>query len=149
MNTLTTTRIKSIDVLRGLIMIIMALDNTRDYFNADAFLFDPLDLSKTTVPIFFTRWITHFCAPIFILLAGTSAYISGQKKTKKELSYFLVKRGLWLIFLELTVVNFAWFFNIHFTFFLLAVIWALGICMICLAGIIFLPKKVILWLGIL
>ncbi len=149
MNTLTTTRIKSIDVLRGLIMIIMALDHTRDYFNADAFLFDPLDLSKTTVPIFFTRWITHFCAPIFILLAGTSAFISGQRKTKKQLASFLVKRGLWLIFLELTVVNFAWFFNIHFTFFLLAVIWALGICMICLAGIIFLPRKAILWLGII
>ena len=149
MNLVYGNRIKSIDVLRGLIMIIMALDHTRDYFNADAFLFDPLNLSKTTTLLFFTRWITHFCAPIFILLAGTSAFISGQKKTKKELSSFLVKRGLWLIFLELTVVNFAWFFNIHFTFILLAVIWALGICMIFLAGIIFLPKKIILWLGII
>jgi uncharacterized membrane protein len=107
-------------------MIIMALDHTRDYFNADAFLYDPLDLQKTTVLLFFTRWITHFCAPIFVLLAGTSAFISGQRKTKKELSAFLVKRGLWLIFLELTIVNFSWFFNIHFTFILLAVIWALG-----------------------
>ena len=130
-------------------MIIMALDHTRDYFNADAYLYDPLNLNKTTVLLFFTRWITHFCAPIFILLAGTSAFISGQKKTKKELSVFLVKRGLWLIFLELTVVNFAWFFNIHFTFVLLAVIWALGICMIFLAGIIFLPRKFILLLGII
>jgi uncharacterized membrane protein len=149
MNKINSTRIKSIDVLRGLIMIIMALDHTRDYFNADAFLFDPLNLDKTNVLLFFTRWITHFCAPIFILLAGTSAFISGQKKTKKELSSFLVKRGLWLVFLELTVVNFAWFFNIHFSFILLAVIWALGICMIFLAGIIFLPGKVILWLGII
>jgi uncharacterized membrane protein len=130
-------------------MIIMALDHTRDYFNADAFLFDPLDLQKTTVLLFFTRWITHFCAPIFVLLAGTSAFISGQRKTKKELSVFLVKRGLWLIFLELTIVNFSWFFNIHFTFILLAVIWTLGVCMICLAGLIFLPRKIILCIGII
>src|ERR1700692_3874476 len=104
MNTLTTKRITSIDFLRGLIMIIMALDHVRDYFHADAFLYDPLDLSKTTVALYFTRWITHFCAPIFVLLAGTSAFLSGQRKTKKELSVFLVKRGLWLIFLELTIV---------------------------------------------
>jgi len=130
-------------------MIIMALDHTRDYFHADAFLFDPMDLDKTNVLLFFTRWITHFCAPIFVLLAGTSAFISGQRKTKKELSVFLVKRGLWLIFLELTIVNFSWFFNIHFTFILLAVIWTLGVCMICLAGLIFLPRKVILCIGII
>jgi uncharacterized membrane protein len=149
MNTLVTARVKSIDLLRGLVMIIMALDHTRDYFNADAFLFDPLNLQKTTVLLFFTRWITHFCAPIFVLLAGTSAFISGQRKTKKELSGFLLKRGLWLIFLELTVVNFSWFFNIHFTILLLAVIWTLGICMICLAGLIFLPRKIILCIGII
>ena len=130
-------------------MIIMALDHTRDYFNADAFLYDPLDLQKTTVLLFFTRWITHFCAPIFVLLAGTSAFISGQRKTKKELSIFLFKRGLWLIFLELTIVNFSWFFNIHFTFILLAVIWTLGVCMICLSALIFLPKNVILIIGII
>ncbi len=149
MKTLIPARIKSIDLLRGLVMIIMALDHTRDYFNADAFIYDPLDLQKTTVLLFFTRWITHFCAPVFVLLAGTSAFISGQRKTKKELSVFLVKRGLWLIFLELTIVNFSWFFNIHFTFILLAVIWTLGICMICLAGLIFLPGKIILCIGII
>jgi uncharacterized membrane protein len=149
MNIVKPSRIKSIDLLRGLIMIIMALDHTRDYFNADAFLYDPLDLSKTTVLLFFTRWITHFCAPIFIMLAGTSAFISGQRKTKKELAAFLVKRGLWLVFLELTIVNFSWFFNIHFTFILLAVIWTLGVCMICLAGLIFLPRKIILLIGII
>jgi uncharacterized membrane protein len=149
MNTLIPPRIKSIDLLRGLVMIIMALDHTRDYFNADAFLFDPLDLQKTSVLLFFTRWITHFCAPIFVLLAGTSAFISGQRKTKKELSLFLLKRGLWLIVLEFTIVNFSWFFNIHFTFLLLAVIWTLGVCMICLAGLIFLPRKIILFIGII
>ena len=142
-------RIGSIDLLRGLIMVIMALDHTRDYFHADAFVFDPLDLTKTTVPLFFTRWITHFCAPIFILLAGTSAFISGQRKTKKQLSAFLFKRGLWLIFLELTVVNFSWFFNIHFSFILLAVIWALGVCMIFLSVLIFLPRSLILITGLI
>ncbi len=130
-------------------MIIMALDHTRDYFHADAFLYDPLDLNKTSVALFLTRWITHFCAPIFVLLAGTSAFISGQRKTKKQLALFLVKRGLWLIFLELTIVNFSWFFNIHFTFILLAVIWALGVCMICLAFLIFLPRKLILFIGLI
>jgi uncharacterized membrane protein len=149
MNTLKINRIKSIDLLRGLVMIIMALDHTRDYFNADAFLFDPLDLDKTNVLLFFTRWITHFCAPIFVLLAGTSAFISGQRKTKKELSAFLVKRGLWLIFLELTVVNFSWFFNIRFSFMLLGVIWTLGICMICLAALLFLPKRIIFTIGLI
>ncbi len=130
-------------------MIIMALDHTRDYFHADAFLYDPLDLNKTSVAIFLTRWITHFCAPVFVLLAGTSAFISGQRKTKKQLASFLVKRGLWLIFLELTIVNFSWFFNIHFTFILLAVIWTLGVCMICLAFLIFLPRKLILIIGLI
>lgn len=149
MNTIKIHRITSIDLLRGCIMIIMALDHTREYFSTDAFLFDPLDLSKTNVLMYFTRWITHFCAPIFVLLAGTSAFISGQRKTKKELAGFLVKRGLWLIFLELTVVNFSWFFNFRFSFILLAVIWTLGVCMICLAGLLFLPRKIIFVIGIL
>ena len=86
-------RITSIDLLRGTVMIIMALDHVRDYFHADAFVYDPLDLTKTTPALFFTRWITHFCAPVFIFLAGTSALLSGQKKSKKELSLFLLKRG--------------------------------------------------------
>jgi len=118
MNTLATKRITSIDFLRGLIMIIMALDHVRDYFHAEAFLYDPLDLNKTSVALYFTRWITHFCAPIFVLLAGTSAFLSGQRKTKKQLSFFLLTRGIWLMILEETVVNFEWFFNIHFNFFL-------------------------------
>jgi uncharacterized membrane protein len=149
MNTITTGRIKSIDLLRGLIMLIMALDHTRDYFHADSFMFDPLDLHKTTLLLYFTRWITHLCAPIFVLLAGTSAFISGQRKTTRELASFLIKRGIWLIILEETVVNFAWFFNIEFSFFILGVIWVLGFSMIILAGLIFLPKKVILFTGLI
>ena len=128
-------RIDSIDLLRGIVMIIMALDHVRDYFHADAFLYDPLDLEKTSVALFFTRWITHFCAPVFVFLAGTSAFLVGERKGKGALSVFLLKRGLWLIFLELTVVNFAWFFNIHFNFFIFGVIWVLGLCMVILAGL--------------
>ena len=148
MNTLKPNRIESIDLLRGLIMIIMALDHVRYYFHTEVYFFDPLDLEKTNTPLFLTRWITHLCAPIFVLLAGTSAYISGRRKTKQELAVFLFKRGLWLVILELTVVNFAWFFDIHFTFILqLGAIWNLGISMICLAGLIFLPEKWILAVG--
>ena len=142
-------RIDSIDLLRGFVMVIMALDHVRDYFHADAFLYDPLDLTQTNVPLFLTRWITHYCAPVFVFLAGTSAFLVGSRKGKRELSSFLLKRGLWLVFLELTVVNFAWFFNIHFTLILLVVIWALGISMIVLAGLIHLPKKLILVVGLL
>jgi uncharacterized membrane protein len=124
-------------------MIIMALDHVRDYFHADAFLYDPTDLSKTTAFLFFTRWITHFCAPVFMFLSGTSAFLVGERKGKKYLSRFLLTRGLWLIFLELTVINFGWFFNIHFTMIDFIVIWALGVSMIALAGLIYLPVPAI------
>ena len=141
-------RITSIDLLRGLIMIIMALDHARDYFHADAYLYAPLDLDKASVTLFFTRWITHFCAPVFMLLAGVSAFLVGQKKSKKELSFFLLTRGLWLILLEFTVVNFGWNFDISFTNIYFIVIWALGVSMIVLAGLIHLPGKLILLVGI-
>lgn len=142
-------RITSIDFLRGTIMIIMALDHVRDYLFKDSFLYDPLDFTQTTGTIFFTRWITHFCAPIFMLLAGTSAYIMGQRKTKKELSIFLLKRGVWLIILEMIVTNFAWNFNPAFPMFLFITIWALGVCMIVLAGFIHLPVKAILVISLI
>ncbi|MFT3681959.1 MAG: heparan-alpha-glucosaminide N-acetyltransferase domain-containing protein [Ferruginibacter sp.] len=142
-------RIQSIDLLRGTVMIIMALDHVRDYFHKGAFMFDPLDLNKTSIVIFFTRWITHFCAPVFVFLAGTSAFLVGQRKTKKELSAFLFKRGLWLVFLELVVINFGWHFAIGFPWLLFIVIWALGVSMIALAALIHLPQKLILVTGIL
>ena len=150
MTTLTkTNRIESIDLLRGIVMVIMALDHVRDYFHADAFLYDPLDLDKTSVALFFTRWITHFCASVFVFLAGTSAFLVGERKGKKELSFFLLKRGIWLIILELTIVNFAWFLNIHFTMNLIGVIWVIGLSLVILAGLIHLPKKIILIIGLL
>jgi uncharacterized membrane protein len=141
-------RIGSIDLLRGTVMIIMALDHVRDYFHADAFLYDPLDLQKTSVLLFFTRWITHFCAPVFVFLAGTSAFFVGQRKTKKELSVFLFTRGIWLILLELTVLSFGWSFNAHFPMLALIVIWALGVSMIALSLLVHLPIKIILIIGI-
>lgn len=147
--TSTKVRITSIDFLRGTIMIIMALDHVRDYLFFGSFYFDPLDLTKTNGALFFTRWITHFCAPIFLLLAGTSAYLIGQRKSKKELSIFLVKRGLWLILLEMVVLNFGWNFNISFPMIFFITIWALGLGMIILAGLIHLPKRVILALSLL
>ena len=127
------TRITSIDLLRGAVMIIMALDHVRDYFHADAFLYDPLDLQRGNPVLFFTRWITHFCAPVFVFLAGTSAFLSGQRKTKKELSYFLATRGLWLIFAEFTILNFGWGFNWQLPTIPLIVIWALGVSMLTLS----------------
>ncbi len=142
-------RIQSLDLLRGLVMIIMALDHVRDYFHSDSFVIDPTDLSKTNVVFFATRWITHFCAPVFMFLAGTSAFLISQKKTKKELSFFLLTRGLWLIFLELTIVAFGWSFEFDLHHFVLTVIWALGASMIVLSGLIWLPFNVILVIGFL
>jgi uncharacterized membrane protein len=144
-----SSRVGSIDLLRGVVMILMALDHVRDYFHADAFLYNPLDLEKTTPAIFMTRWVTHFCAPVFVFLAGTSAFFVGSRKGKDELSAFLFKRGIWLIVLEFTVINFSWFFNVEFSFIALTVIWALALGMIILATVIHLPFKGVLALGII
>ena len=140
-------RIASIDLLRGTIMIVMALDHVRDYFHADSFVFRPLDLSHTSVALFFTRWITHFCAPGFVFLAGTSAYLASQHKSIGELSLFLLTRGLWLLFLDLIVVNFGWSFNVSFPVFTFNVLWALGGSMIAMAALIHLPTPLILLIG--
>jgi len=140
--TLTTRkRIQSIDLLRGTVMVLMALDHVRDYFHYDAFFFDPTDLTQTYPALFWTRFITHYCAPVFVLLAGTSAFMVGQKKDKTSLSIWLLKRGFWLIFVELTIVKFAWFFQLDYASLIVMVIWALGISMIVLAGFVHLPKK--------
>ncbi|WP_276391242.1 DUF1624 domain-containing protein [Eudoraea chungangensis] len=134
-------RIASIDMLRGLVIILMALDHVRDYFHADAFLFEPNDLTQTTGAIFWTRFITHYCAPVFVFLAGTSAFFVGQKRDKHSLAKWLLKRGVWLIIAEFTIIKFAWFFKLDYQFLHFLVIWILGVCMIFLAGFIYLPRK--------
>ena len=141
-------RIHSIDVLRGIVMVVMALDHVRDYFTIAHF--DPLDLSQTTPALFATRWITHFCAPVFMLLAGTSAYLLRRKRSPADLSRFLLTRGLWLVVLEFTVVAFAWTFNFRYPFgFTLLVIWALGVSMVSLAALVYLPLRWIAVVGLL
>ncbi|WP_207515864.1 DUF1624 domain-containing protein [Longitalea luteola] len=144
----TSKRIYSIDLLRGTVMIIMALDHVRDYFHADAFVYDPTDLSRTDVPLFFTRWITHFCAPVFTFLAGTSAFLNGVKRTRKEMSFFLFTRGLWLVIAEILIVTFGWTFNPQFPVLILQVIWAIGISMMVLSVMIYLPLRIILITGL-
>jgi uncharacterized membrane protein len=130
-------RIDSIDFLRGLVMVIMALDHTRAYFTSLSF--NPEDLQLTWPALFFTRWITHFCAPLFFFLAGTGAFFYGTKRTPAQLTRFLWSRGLWLIVLEFTFVGFAWTFVFPWGFF--GVIWALGGSMILLSLVVRLPIK--------
>lgn len=142
-------RIGSIDLLRGLIMIIMALDHTRDFFHVTAMTEDPLNPVTTTPALFFTRWITHFCAPVFVFLSGLSAWLSSRKKTKGEASLFLVKRGAWLVIAELTLVNFGLSFNPFFNFIILQVIWAIGWSMIILGLLMRLSWQVIFVTGLI
>ena len=143
-------RIESIDILRGIVMVIMALDHARDYFHVGANLDDPLNLATTTPFLYFTRWITHFCAPVFVFLSGTSVYLQSLRKTKKELGIFLIKRGLWLIFAEWVIVAFGWTFNPHFTITPFQVIWAIGISMVILGLLVLirLPYRVLFLLGL-
>jgi uncharacterized membrane protein len=131
-------------------MVIMLLDHTREYVHAEATRFSPTDLTQTNVLLFLTRWITHFCAPVFVFLAGTSIYLQQIRgKTHAELSQFLITRGLWLIVLEFTLVRFTILFNIDYSFLGLAeVIWVTGVSMIVLAAWLYLPIRVTAILGI-
>ena len=140
-------RLESVDVVRGVIMILMALDHTRDFLAYPGL--NPTNLSTTTVPLFFTRWITHFCAPVFFLLTGTGAFLSLRKKSKRELSRFLFTRGLWLIFLEVVLFRcFVLQFNFDYHITLLDVLWALGWAMIVLSGLVYLPAPTVSAFGI-
>ncbi len=143
----TSRRIQSVDALRGAIMMLMAIDHIRDYVARSAMQFSPTDLSRTTAAIFFTRWITHFCAPVFFLTAGLGAFLWMQrgKHSKPELSRFLIIRGLWLILLEITVMRVIMFSQIEYSesIVLLFILWAIGASMIALAGLIYLPTPVL------
>ncbi len=139
-------RVESVDVVRGVIMIIMALDHTRDFFGIPGQ--NPTDLANASAALFLTRWITHFCAPVFFLLTGTGAYLSLRRKSPSELSRFLFTRGLWLIFLEVVVVRcFAYQFNFDYRVTMLLVIWALGWSMITLSALVRLPGSVVTAIG--
>lgn len=141
MSKINSKRIIAIDILRGLIIILMALDHTRDFWSLTAF--SPTDLAQTTPAWFFTRWITHFCAPLFVFLTGISTFLYGQKvQAKSKLRNYLISRGCWLIILELIVINFSWQFT--YTYLFVQVIWALGWSMVILGGLIYLPKKWVL-----
>src|SRR5579871_2528899 len=139
-------RIESVDLVRGLVMVLMALDHVRDFVGIPG---SPVNLATTTVPLFFTRWITHFCAPTFFLLSGTGAYLRGRRKSKAELARFLATRGLWLIFIELVPLRcLAFQFNFDYRLTFCFILWALGWAMIVLAGLLYLPDWAITTFGV-
>lgn len=143
----TRARIESIDLVRGIIMILMALDHTRDYFGNAAV--NPTDPATTTVALFFTRWITHICAPGFFLLTGVGAALTLRRMPTRALSRFLLTRGLWLIFLEIAVVRcFGWQFNFDYRLMLLNVLWALGWAMMSLSMLVRLPAWAVTFIGV-
>lgn len=140
-------RLESVDIVRGVIMILMALDHTRDFFGTSGI--NPTDPATTTIPLFFTRWITHFCAPTFFLLTGTGAFLAKRRRSTSELSRFLFTRGLWLIFLELTVTRcLGWQFNFDYHVLILVVLWALGWAMIVLSALVYLPPWAVTTFGV-
>jgi len=147
-SSLRSNRIQSIDILRGIVMIIMPLDHTRDFFHFPAAFTDPLDPATTSLPIYLTRWITHFCAPTFVLLSGLSAWLSSRNKTAGEAGAFLIKRGLWLMVVEIVIVSLGITFNPFYNFIILQVIWAIGTSMVILGLLRRLPYKVLLIIGL-
>jgi uncharacterized membrane protein len=144
----TQKRIDSIDVLRGIVMVIMAIDHVRDFIHLGVYLDDPLNLSTTTPVLFFTRWITHLCAPTFVFLSGLSIYLQSTRKSASELSSFLIKRGLWLIFVEFGLITLAMTFNPFYNLLILQVIWAIGISMVILGFLSRMPYKFLLAIGL-
>jgi uncharacterized membrane protein len=139
------TRLDSVDLLRGLVMVVMALDHTRDFFGAGGL--NPRDVADPA--LFMTRWVTHFCAPIFIFLAGVSAYLYGTRgRTTTEVSRFLFTRGFWLIVLEFTLVRLGWTFGLGTEFYMMQVIWAIGASMVALSVLVWLPRGAILLVAV-
>lgn len=142
-------RINSIDVTRGLVMVIMALDHVRDFMHTTAMTQSPTDLQTTTTLLFVTRWVTHLCAPTFVFLSGVSAYISFKRNNNfRESRSFLLKRGIWLVILEFTFINFSLWFDIHFRLMIMEVISAIGLSFIVLSFLLKLPSRTIGIIGL-
>src|SRR5690242_6588572 len=134
----TRSRLASVDIVRGIAMILMALDHTRDFVGDRAIA--PTNLAAASTALFLTRWITHLCAPTFFLLTGTGAYLAGRGRPARSVSWFLLTRGLWLLALEIVVLRaLAWQFNLDYRLTLLNVLWALGWAMIALSALVYLP----------
>ena len=129
-------RVVSLDILKGIVMVVMVLDHVRDFFHADAHFFDPCDPELSSPAIFFTRWITHYCAPVFVLLSGASIALIQARKGNAETRRFLLTRGLWLMFCDAVIVSFLWMFNPAFPMMILGVIWVIGLAMVLSAGVI-------------
>lgn len=142
-------RLESIDMLRGLVIVLMALDHTRHFFTSA--MFSPTDLSQTSAAYFLTRWITHLCAPTFIFLAGSGAFLATRRRrlSSRQLGGYLASRGIWLIILELTLVRFGWTFNWDFHYLFAQVIWALGWSLLALAALVFLPGPATVLLAVI
>lgn len=139
-------RLREIDLMRGLVIALMALDHVRDFFLRDAFAFDPLDVERTSAALYATRWVTHLCAPTFVVLAGVAAFLHGRRRTSGQLARFVATRGLWLIVLEFTVMSLGWSFAFPRPF--LQVIWAIGWSMLLLAPLVRLGPGVTLAVGV-
>jgi uncharacterized membrane protein len=139
-------RVDSVDALRGIIMVLMALDHVRQYFGDAAV--QPTNLSTTSTALFLTRWVTHICAPVFFLLTGTGAYLALRRMSVPELSRYLLSRGLWLVVLEFTFVRLAWQFNVDYHVTILTVMWAIGWAMITLGLLVRLPVQVVTAIGL-
>jgi uncharacterized membrane protein len=139
-------RVEAVDIVRGLAIVLMTLDHVRVYLLATRI--DPTDLDRTTTSLFLTRWVTHFCATAFVFLSGTSAYLSARQRARGAVARTLLTRGLWLVFLELTLIHFAWFFTFTYRIVFLQVMWAIGWSMVGLAALVYLSPVVVTAIGV-
>lgn len=149
MPTAPARRLASVDLVRGLVMVVMAIDHSRDFFSRLSVQGDPEKLADPGLALFFTRWITHFCAPTFVFLAGVGAFLAlGRGRDRAALSRFLLTRGLWLVICEFTLVNFGWTFRLQAGFLVAQVIWALGVSMMVLSVLLWLPRWAVAVVGV-
>ncbi len=147
--TKATTRLHSIDALRGLVILFMLLDHVRETFYLHLQVSDPMDVTQTDPALFFSRTLAHLCAPVFVFLTGLSAFLYGERhEGRVAVSAFLLKRGLFLVLLEVTLVNFAWTFQLPPKVIYLQVIWAIGLSMLALSALVWLPRAALVGLGL-